>query len=59
VGLFEGLAISYYKLAMVYKAKKDNRNGKIQFVEWKRIISYLAENVPEIARFRDWNEVEY
>ena len=57
--LLKSLAISYHKLAMVYKAKKDDINGKLQFAEWKRIISYLAENIPQVANYKKWNKVEY
>jgi len=59
VALFEGLAISYYKLAMVYKAKGDNENGMKNFKEVKRIVSILAENFPQIPKYKNWNKVEY
>ncbi len=59
IGLLEGLAVSYYKLAMVYKAKRDDKNGKMQFAEWKGIISYLAKNIPQVSKYKDWNNLEY
>jgi tetratricopeptide (TPR) repeat protein len=59
IKLFEGLAISYYKLAMAYKAKNDDKNGRYYFGEWKKMISYLAENIPQVPKYQDWNQVEY
>lgn len=59
VGLLEGLAISFYKLAMVYKAKGDDKNGKQAFAEWKQRIEFLAQNVPQVSKYQKWNKVEY
>ena len=59
ISLYEGLAISYYKLAMVYKAKNDDKNGLANFAEVKRIVGYLAENFPQIPKYREMKKVEY
>ena len=59
ITLFEGLAISYYKLAMICKTQNDDEKGKSYFEEWKKMISYLAENIPQVPKYGDWNIVEY
>jgi tetratricopeptide (TPR) repeat protein len=59
ISLLEGLGISYYKLAMLYKAVGNNTIGRERFTEWKRIISFLAANLPQVQKYRDWDKVEY
>ena len=59
IELLESLAISYYKLAMVYKAVGNNTTAKQRFAEWKRIISFLVANVPQVSKYRDWDKVEF
>jgi tetratricopeptide (TPR) repeat protein len=59
LNLLERLGVSYYKLAMLYKAVGNNTIGKERFAEWKKIISFLATNVPQVDRYRDWDKVEY
>lgn len=59
VEILEDLAISYYKMAMVYKAKGDRKNGRKFFDEWKKIISYLAQNFPQIPKYQKWNNIKY
>jgi len=54
-----GLAISYHRLGAISEAKGDDKTGKEQFAEWKRIISYLAENFPQVSKYKGWNKVEY
>jgi tetratricopeptide (TPR) repeat protein len=59
IDLLEGLAISYYQLAMVHKAMENHQKGKEYFAQWKRIISYLAKNIPQVDKYRQWNELVY
>ena len=59
INLLEGLGISYYKLAMLYKANGNNTTGKERFAEWKKIISFLAKNLPQVQKYRDWDKIEY
>ena len=50
--LLEDLAISYYKLAMINKAKSNIEKGKEYFSQWKDIISFLVEKLPQVSRYR-------
>jgi hypothetical protein len=59
VSLLEGLGISCYKLAMIYKAIGNDGNGKEYFSQWENLISLLAENLQQVPKYRQWNEVEY
>ena len=59
IGLLEGLGISYYKLAMLYKAIGNNTTGKKRFVEWKKIIAFLAANLPQVPKYKEWDKIEY
>jgi tetratricopeptide (TPR) repeat protein len=58
-GLFESLGISYYKLAMIYKDIKNDQAGRKYYAKWKKIISFLAENVPGVPKYQKWKQVEY
>lgn len=59
VSLLENLGISYYKLAMIYKAMVNDQAGRENFEEWKKIISFLAENLPQVPKYQEWNKLEY
>jgi tetratricopeptide (TPR) repeat protein/energy-coupling factor transporter ATP-binding protein EcfA2 len=59
VSLLGGLGISYYKLAMIYKEIGNNQTGREHFAEWKKIISFLAQNVPGVSKYREWDKFEY
>ena len=59
VQLLEGLGISYYKLAMVYKQTGNNHPGKENFAQWKNIISHLVTNMPQVSKYQEWDDVEY
>jgi tetratricopeptide (TPR) repeat protein len=59
ISLLEGLGISYYQLAMLYKAVGNNTIGRDRFAEWKKIISFLAANLPQVQKYRDWDKAEY
>lgn len=59
ISLLEGLGISYYKLAMVFKATGNDHKGKEYLVQWKHIISHLAKNLPQVAKYRQWDQLEY
>jgi tetratricopeptide (TPR) repeat protein len=59
INLLEGLGISFYKLAMLYKAVGNNTTGKEQFAEWKKIISFLAANLPEVQKYGDWDKLDF
>jgi tetratricopeptide (TPR) repeat protein len=59
INLLEGLGISYYKLAMIYKSAGNNKNGMERFKQWKDIISFLAKNVPQVSKYREWDKIEY
>jgi len=59
IGLLEGLDISYYKLAVIYKAIGNDEAGRTNFAEWTKIISWLAENLPEVPKYQEWKRVEY
>jgi tetratricopeptide (TPR) repeat protein len=59
VNLLEGLGISYYKLAMLYKSTGNDTIGKERFVECKKIISFLAANLPQVPKYREMNKVEF
>ena len=51
--LLEDLAISYYKLAMINKVKSNIEKGKEYFSQWKDIISFLVEKLPQVPRYRE------
>jgi tetratricopeptide (TPR) repeat protein len=57
--LLEGLGISYYKLAVIYKEMGNDEKGKAYFSQWKNIISILLENLPQVPKYMQWNEMEY
>lgn len=59
VQLLEGLGISYYKLAMINKALGDHKNGNENFLQWKNIISHLANNLPQVPKYQQWNSIQY
>ena len=59
ISLLEGLGISYYKLAMIYKSAGNNKNGMERFKQWKDIISFLAKNVPQVSKYKEWDKIEY
>jgi len=59
INLLEGLGISYYKLAMIYKAIGNNEKGKEYFSQWESIISFQAENLPHVQKYREWDKIEY
>ena len=59
VSLLEGLGISHYKLAVIYKANGNDVSGEEQFLEWKNIISHLAENYSQVSKYGEWNKIEY
>ena len=59
VNLLEGFGISYYKLAMMCQEMGNNDKGKEYFSRWKNIISFLSKNLPQVAKYREWNEIEY
>jgi len=59
INLFEILGISFYKLANIYKAIGNDEKGKEYFSQWKNIISFLAENFPQVPKYREWNKIEY
>jgi len=59
ISLLKGLGISYYKLSMINKAMGDDEKGKEYFSHWKNIISLLAENLPQVPKYREWNRLEY
>jgi len=59
VNLHEGLGISYYKLAMICKEMGNNDKGNEYFAQWKNIISFLAENLPQVPKYKKWKNLEY
>jgi len=59
IGLLEDFGISYYKLAMMYKAKGDNTRGKEYYKELKKITFELARNFPQISKYKQMNQVRY
>ena len=59
VNLLEGLGISYYKIAMICKEMGNNDKGNEYFVQWKNIISFLTENLPQVPKYKKWNNLEY
>jgi hypothetical protein len=44
---------------MLYKFIGNNTMGKERFAEWKKIISFLAANVPQVQKYRDWDKIKY
>lgn len=44
---------------MIYKEIGNNQAGRERFAEWKNIISFLAKNVPQVSKYREWDKVEY
>ncbi|MCF7859115.1 MAG: DUF4062 domain-containing protein [Candidatus Cloacimonetes bacterium] len=59
VGLLEGLGISYYKMAMIKKEMGNDQGGRANFVDWKKIICFLAENFSQVPKYQEWKRVEY
>ena len=55
----ETLAIFYNKPVMPCKAVENNAKGKERFAEWKKVISFLAQNVPQASKYREWDKLEY
>ena len=55
----EGLAISNYKLAMIYKELNDEKNGQMHFTEWKKKISILNDKAPKSQKYDEWNDLKY
>jgi len=33
--------------------------GQAYFAEWKKIISFLAQNIPQVAKYQQWNQLRY
>ncbi len=59
IGLLEGLGISYYKLAMINKEMSNDKEGRENFAECKKIVSFLAENFPQVPKYKEWKLEEY
>jgi tetratricopeptide (TPR) repeat protein len=55
----ERQGISYYKLAMIYKEMGNDDKGREYFSQWKNIISHLAENLPKVPKYAEWNNIQY
>jgi len=37
----------------------NNDKGKESFSQWKNIISFLAENLPQVPKYKKWSKVKY
>jgi hypothetical protein len=57
--LLEGLAVSYYKLAKVYRKTGYDEVGLANFAETKKIVGSLAKNFPQNSKYKEWINVEY
>jgi len=44
---------------LLYKAIGNNTIGKEHFAKWKKIISFLAANQPQVQKYREWDKFEY
>ena len=58
VQLLEGLGVSYFKLAGVQKELGEMPAAREYFQEWRRIITTLAQNFPDIPKYRGWLQAE-
>jgi tetratricopeptide (TPR) repeat protein len=57
--ILEDLGKVYNTLAKLYKATGNSSLGKERFAEWKNIISFLAKNQPQTAKYREWEKIKY
>ena len=59
IDFLKDLGISYYALAMTYKALGNDKIGNEKFIQWKKIISSLTKNFPQVPKYTQWNQLEY